>query len=181
MQTSKKIVTTQVELSALDDNCVEPICRWRNDFALSALMTAAPIPTSRQQVAAWYASTQADRNQIILGIYNAEPKELIGLFRLMFIDWISGVAELGIYIGDKEFRNGGRGRQGLIQGLDYAFDSLNLRKIWLRVVSSNQSAIKLYKSLSFGEEGLLKEHFYADGKYHDLIVMGLHRENYTST
>ncbi len=172
------MVSTKVELSALDDHCVEPIYRWRNDFELAALMTAAPIPTSRQQVAAWFSSTQADRNQVVLGIYNAEPKELIGLFRLMYIDWISRVAELGIYIGDKEFRNGGRGRESLIQGLDYGFDSLNLKKIWLRVVSTNQSAIKLYKSVSFTEEGLLKEHFYAGGKYHDLVVMGLKREQH---
>lgn len=178
MQDKRSKTVTAVELAAVEHSDLEEILKWRNDRELSFTMTATPMPSTMQQVESWYASTNADRNQALLGIYSQEPKQLIGLFRLMYIDWISRVAELGIYIGPREFRGSGRGAQSLIQGLHYGFESLNLNKIWLRVISTNLPAIKLYKSLAFVEEGLLKEHFFAKGEYHDLIVMALTRQQF---
>lgn len=178
MPDNRSKTSTSVELAAVKHADLEAILKWRNDRELSFSMTATPLPSTMQQVEAWYASTNADRNQALLGIYNQEPKQLIGLFRLMYIDWISRVAELGIYIGPKDFRGNGRGAQSLIQGLHYGFESLNLNKIWLRVISTNLPAIKLYKALAFVEEGLLKEHFFAQGEYHDLIVMALTRQQF---
>jgi|688.fasta_scaffold301595_2 RimJ/RimL family protein N-acetyltransferase len=181
MQDNKSKIRTTVELSAVSVSDLSSILQWRNDIDLAASMTATPIPSTMQQVEAWYASTSNDRNQVLLGIHHPDSKQLIGLFRLMYIDWISRVAELGVYIGPREYRNGGRGTQSMLQGLSYGFEALNLNKIWLRVVSTNLPAIKIYKSLQFEEEGLLKEHFFAKGQYHDLIVMALTKQKFLNS
>lgn len=48
-----------------------------------------------------------------------------------------------------------------------------IRKINLRVRSDNASAIHVYKSLGFKEEGLITRDFYIDNKFYDSIQMGL--------
>lgn len=113
---------------------------------------------------------------IALGIYNAD--ELKGIFRLMNIDWIARVAELGIYIGDSKDRHKGYGRDGINLGLQYGFGKLNLAKIWLRVLSTNTTAQNLYESLGFEKEGVLKQHYYADGEHHDVTLFSLFARNY---
>jgi RimJ/RimL family protein N-acetyltransferase len=50
--------------------------------------------------------------------------------------------------------------------------------VYLRVFSFNERAIRLYQKLGFYEEGNLKEQFYRDGAWHDVISMGLLKRNY---
>ena len=55
---------------------------------------------------------------------------------------------------------------------------LNLRKINLRVAKYNNKAKLLYDSIGFKEEGILKEHVFFDGDYHDVFILSLFKENF---
>ncbi|MBS2967865.1 GNAT family N-acetyltransferase [Metabacillus sp. KIGAM252] len=46
-----------------------------------------------------------------------------------------------------------------------------VRKISLRVLSTNEKAIAFYKAIGFKEEGRLHEEFFLDGKYVDDLLM----------
>ena len=90
---------------------------------------------------------------------------------LTHINWINRNCNFGIII-DQNFQGKGFGKETTKLILDYSFQKLNMRKVSLNVLSENTRAINLYKKLGFKEEGILKEHFYWDGKYHDVVVMG---------
>ena len=49
---------------------------------------------------------------------------------------------------------------------------LNKTKMDLEVRVDNLSAIRLYKSLGFEQEGIIRNGFFVDNKYVDLLVMG---------
>jgi ribosomal protein S18 acetylase RimI-like enzyme len=49
-----------------------------------------------------------------------------------------------------------------------------LRKLSLRVLSTNQGAISLYERLGFSREGDLREEFLINGSYVDDILMAKH-------
>jgi RimJ/RimL family protein N-acetyltransferase len=138
-------------------------------------MTADPRPTSLEETEAWLKTTLSDKNQVLLGVFH--NGQLIGIIRLMFIDWVSRVSEFGIYIGPPELRGAGLGAAALEQAIEFAFTSLNLRKVWLRVLSTNYRALKLYRAYGFREEGVLQQHYFSGGIYHDLIVMAVYRQN----
>ena len=59
----------------------------------------------------------------------------------------------------------------------YAFDILNMHKIYLYVDADNKS-IHIYESQGFKTEGLLKEQFYTKGKYKDVYFMSLLKSEY---
>ncbi|HEY7357566.1 MAG TPA: GNAT family protein, partial [Ktedonobacterales bacterium] len=59
--------------------------------------------------------------------------------------------------------------------LDYAFRLRNLHKVWLRVVSTNERAIRAYRACGFVEEGRLREQTWGDGRYVDDVYMGILR------
>jgi RimJ/RimL family protein N-acetyltransferase len=49
-----------------------------------------------------------------------------------------------------------------------------MRKLSLRVLSTNQAAISLYERLGFTREGDLREEFLINGSYVDDILMAKH-------
>ncbi len=54
-----------------------------------------------------------------------------------------------------------------------AFDILDLHTLKLEVMEDNERAIKLYTKLGFKEEGRLKEFINRNGRWIDVIVMGI--------
>ena len=62
--------------------------------------------------------------------------------------------------------------------LKHGFMTLNLHLIYLRVYEDNQRAIRAYEKSGFLEDGRLREMVYQDGKYLDVIFMGVLRNEW---
>ncbi|MBI4971505.1 MAG: GNAT family N-acetyltransferase [Candidatus Omnitrophica bacterium] len=57
--------------------------------------------------------------------------------------------------------------------LDHAFNRLNLHRVRLGVVDQNKPALKTYTKMGFRIEGKAREQFFVDGKFRDVILMGI--------
>jgi len=73
--------------------------------------------------------------------------------------------------------------QGL--GLDFltgiksiAFDGYNANRLWLDVFPSNERARKAYVKAGFTEEGTLREAYFHDGRFRDLVIMSILEKEY---
>jgi RimJ/RimL family protein N-acetyltransferase len=91
----------------------------------------------------------------------------------MFIDHLNSMTELGIYIGDIGMRGKGFGGQAVRELLRWAFVELQLNRVFLKVAASNIAAVKTYKKCGFQEEGLLRQHYCFEGKFEDILIMGI--------
>lgn len=85
----------------------------------------------------------------------------------------SGTAEFGIQIGDPEYVGQGYGRDALTTLLDWAFFVQNFRKITLDTLASNERAIRCYTAVGFREEGRQREQEWYNGRYDDVVLMGI--------
>lgn len=110
---------------------------------------------------------------VVLGI-EADGK-LIGIVDLRDAEPEVGNAELDIYIGDAEYRNGGGyGTEALRLMCRYGFDSMRLHMITLWVVAENERARHVYRKVGFSEDGRHREAFVGkDGRRHDMILMSM--------
>ena len=91
----------------------------------------------------------------------------------LFLDVMDKTARLGIMIGDKNYWDKGYGTDAVVILLIFAFNKLNLYKVYLSVFAYNMRAIKLYEKLGFTVEGVRREDIFYEGKRYDLIEMGL--------
>ena len=135
------------------------------------------LPVTEVAEEAWHEQATNDPRKLTFAI-ETKGRKLVGIISLANIDWICRTAQLGIVIGDRKWRGKGIGGDALKLLLGYAFLTLNLHRIELRVLASNTSPIKLYKSGGFVVEGRLREAFYSSGAFVDVLVMGLLREDY---
>jgi len=104
----------------------------------------------------------------------------IGIVSLINIDYKNRNAECIIDIGEKEYWGKGYGAEGMQLILDYAFREMNLHRVSLRVFSFNDRAIRLYSKIGFQKEGISRQSLFRNGKWHDIIQMGLLQHEYLS-
>lgn len=114
-----------------------------------------------------------DSKNLTLAIISNNTNQFIGLIGLRSICYRSRRCEIWIYIGDKTYWNQGYGSNSLKALIDYAFNELNLHRIWLECDANYDSAIRCYLKVGFVKEGILKDGYYKRGKYHDTMIMGL--------
>jgi RimJ/RimL family protein N-acetyltransferase len=103
----------------------------------------------------------------------------IGSTGFIELNWRARLAELGIMIGNRDYWSRGYGTDAVRTLVDFGFGELNLNRIYLRVFDFNQRAIRCYEKAGFGLEGRLRQGHYHDGRYHDVLIMGLLREAWT--
>lgn len=97
----------------------------------------------------------------------------IGTAYLKNVDFDNKNALLGIFIGAEYDRKQGFGKEGVRLIVQYGFSQLKLHKIYLQVICNGDECTSIYKELGFVEEAHFREAYYRDGKYYDVIQMGL--------
>jgi RimJ/RimL family protein N-acetyltransferase len=106
-------------------------------------------------------------------IVDNNTNELIGVCGYLGLDHLNQVAEVGIFIGNKNYWNKGYGKEALTLLLDYGFKALNLHNIVLRVYSFNKRAIKSYEKVGFNIIGKRREALLRGKERYDIIIMDI--------
>jgi hypothetical protein len=105
----------------------------------------------------------------------------VGACGLYDVNWHSRKAEVGIGIADAADRGKGFGSDAMRVLLRYGFDIVNVNRIGLRVASYNKMAIASYEKVGFVVDATLREAVYRDQKYHDILLMGILRAEWSRT
>jgi len=158
----------------------EELFRWINDRE-QVLFNAPYKPVSEGQHQAWFEAIQQRNDVVIFGICLLETDKLIGSCQLHSINYIHRSAELQLRIGEAAERGQGYGIESVRLLLDFAFKDLNLHRIYVHVFSTNAVAIRVYEKVGFVREGVLRHAAYVDGRYVDVVVMGILREEHAGT
>jgi len=98
-----------------------------------------------------------------------------GIVELVSINFIHRNSEIQIIV-KPDFRGNGLAKDAMLKGLDYAFNILNMHKIYLYVDTENHSALHIYKDIGFVQEGILRKQFFVEGEYRDSIFMGIFKD-----
>ncbi|MGO1989113.1 GNAT family N-acetyltransferase [Mammaliicoccus vitulinus] len=106
-----------------------------------------------------------------------DEDSIVGIVELVEINYIHRNCEIQIII-KPEFSSKGYAKFAFEKATSYAFDILNMHKLYLYVDTDNEKAIHIYKSQGFKIEGLLIEQFYTNGKYKDAYIMALLKSEY---
>ena len=113
----------------------------------------------------------------LYGVFN-EFNEHVGNIGLSHINNLNRSCSMGIFIF-KKYQNKGYGKIATYKTLNEAFEKLGFNRVSLLVVPKNSSAIKLYESTGFEYEGRLRDAFFKNNEYDDLLSYSIIKKNYT--
>ncbi|MGE4272823.1 MAG: GNAT family N-acetyltransferase [Desulfitobacterium sp.] len=153
--------------------------KWYNDQEVNYWANGAwPLSTmfNEEDIEERFFTPQKDSGRYIILNEEHEP---IGTTGFRDINHPARSAVLFIIIGEKDYWGRGYGTDALKVLLDYLFYQWNLNRLSLDLWDGNLRAQKAYEKLGFKTEGRLRQARFVLGEYHDAILMGLLREEYT--
>ncbi|MBI4992015.1 MAG: GNAT family N-acetyltransferase [Candidatus Harrisonbacteria bacterium] len=155
---------------------LEHITRWINDHEVTQYLTIY-LPTTRKNEEGWLDSLNKDKENIVLAIETLDGK-FIGTMGIHQINWKDRTATTGALIGEKEYWGKGYGTDAKMLLLEYAFHTLNLRKICSVVFSFNKRSLRYSLHCGYKIEGTKRKQMFRKGRYWDEIILGLFKEEW---
>lgn len=137
-----------------------------------------PRPVGPADQQAWLQSIGWKNGKMYLVAYN-EEFPFIGLVRLDEHDTQNRSIRVGLDVL-KDLRDRGLGG-GIYRALmAYAFDELNIHRLWLAVLESNPRAMALYEKWGFSKEGCYRKAIWRHGTFQDYVIMSILENEYRS-
>lgn len=134
---------------------------------------------STDEISSWFDTLLEDKSSYNKGIVDTTNGELIGYAGIAQISETNLSGEYFIFIGNKSYHGKGIGTFVTKDIVRRGFEELKLNRIMLTVSEKNAGAIKAYTNAKFKTEGVMRQAFHRDGKFHDKIIMAILREEYT--
>ena len=150
---------------------VRIISAWLNDREANKFLQVV-YPVSKRYADSFVMEADEDKSKKVFIIDN-EDRKPIGIIAMSSIRWESRCCEIGIAIYDRNYRGKGYGRDALSTALRFAFEDMNLHLVYLQVDESNEEARRLYSSLNFEYEGTLRDRYYREGRYRNVMMMSI--------
>jgi RimJ/RimL family protein N-acetyltransferase len=166
----RKMCGKQCYLSPINLNDAEKFTEWLNDLEVTQHLMLYQHIISVESEKGFLERLSKDHNYSII---DNDTNELIGNCGYADIDNLNQTAEIGIFIGNKNYWDRGYGKEALSLLLDYGFKALNLHNVFLRVYSFNERAIKCYEKTGFKIIGKNREALLRNGERHDIILMDI--------
>jgi ribosomal-protein-alanine N-acetyltransferase len=158
---------------------VDALFSQKNDPEIAAMLGGFTKGYTRSDLTRWVEAHAQAKDEALYVIADANDRCLghVGLYK---IDHRVRSAEFAILLGDKKAWGGGIGRACTSFMLRFGFEDLQLHRIYLEVLESNERAKKLYESLGFQHEGRLRHAQWKGGRYLDVHVMGILEDEWRS-
>ncbi|MGC1548906.1 MAG: GNAT family protein [Rhodanobacter sp.] len=146
--------------------------RWADDLDAARLNETYRPSVWKNEEEFWF-NVGRDTSKVFFAIRKLGSAAIIGYVQISNIDAVHRSAIVGLRIGEVADRGQGFGTEAMHLAVDYCWNHLNLSRIGLIVFGTNERAIKLYTTLGFEKEGLLRRAVFIHGQWTDLMLMGL--------
>lgn len=168
----KTMKKEQVYIRILEETDIPTTTKWMNDPELSDIMGYLPAFSLQNQLE-WYKKIANDNTRYIFAICNNSDNKHIGNVGLGNIDYINRHCMFNIFIYESKDRHKGVGTEATILALEFAFNRLNMNKVYLQTSERFVEAIRLYQKLGFVKDGIMRQHRYSNGNYEDKILFSM--------
>lgn len=152
---------------------------WFNDSDLAALVGRSKRLTEEEHNA-WFERLETNAKEMNLEYFaivskQEEPKHL-GNIWLANLDSTHRKGEVRVLIGESNSQNKGFGTEAISLISRYAFETLNLHRVYSFVLEGNNRARKSFEKAGFKLEGTLIEDRFCDDRYLNVFLLGLVRK-----
>lgn len=163
-----------LKLVEIEESDLETLMHWRMLPEVTKYMFTEPQLTIEMQNK-WFEAINNDPTckHWIIEFENTK----IGTVNLTNIDFKNSRCSWGYYI-DPLFRGRGFGKLLEYNIFDFVFNELGLNKLMSEVLAFNERVVKIKEKCGSQIEGVLRQHIKKSTAYHDVVVMGILRDEW---
>ncbi len=130
--------------------------------------------SKKEVIQKWAENLNYDIVLPLLAFYNGEVIA-DGTLHASNYFWSRHVAEIRIVVA-KDFRNLGIGKK-IVSELFFVSLKRGFKKIVAQIPFYQQNTIRIFESLGFEKEAILRKHIMIQGKFIDLLIMSIFTDN----
>ena len=163
----------RVYLKSLSVDDAENALSWVNDPEVTQYFANMQNKISLEEEREYILRLSHSKNDKAWSVFAKSygQDEYVGQCSINQIYWPARNGRIFLAI-KKEYQGQGIGKQ-VIQGLIEEAKELKLHKLWLIVRADNKKSQALYLKEGFDFEGVLKDEYFVNGNYFDMVRMGL--------
>ena len=166
-----------ISIRPITEADTDKIVAWRNNpKVVEHFIYRAPL--TREGHLNWFHNRVQTGQVAQFMIMVGDEKKEVGSVYLRDIDKNNRKCEYGIFIGEDTERGKGAGTEAAKLAINYAFNELDLNRVYLRVFATNTRAIKSYEKAGFRFEGRFRDDVIIDGEAYDIVFMGILKEDW---
>ena len=170
------IVLGKIILRALEKEDMELLRESVNDPDMEKMVVGWSFPVSKVEQLNWYEHIIVDRTNQRFAI-EFEGK-FVGISTLTEIDWKNRSAFHGIKSLASAPKCQGIGFDAVCGTMKYAFEELQLNRLFGGILEYNIPSQKLYKKCGWKEEGVFRQQVFKNNQYFDEIAVAILKSDY---
>jgi len=162
---------TLADAEAVCAFCDDPDCSWGG--------YGIPHPASLEQSQSWIRKCGEKLDEEACYAFLLVRKDdgaVVGDVTLNR-DATRNVGDIGYILGE-EFRGAGFAYEAAVELLRFAFESIELHRVYATCWGRNERSAHILEKLGFTREGVLREHALKWGRYEDDVYYGLLRREW---
>lgn len=162
-----------VGLRAVERDDLAQLLEWRNRPELRRYFREYRELSSTNQEGWFNSRVLNDKSTIMFSIVDLATGNLLGACGLCYIDWVDRHADFSIYLGrDGIYIDSELAIEAAELMRRYAFDELNLHRLWSEIYDFDEPKKKMFSTLGFTLEGTQRAKHFAEGAWHDSLYYG---------
>lgn len=159
---------------------LEVLHRWENDSELIMYSRSNPMNfVNMAQLEKQFEEWVKDEKELHFIVELIDSKDPIGIAKIRRGEWGNvKCGDIGTYVGEKEHRGKGLGRQITVALLEMAFNQLNMERCEAWSVEYNKRAHKALEACGFKRGGIVRQAAFVNGQKWDGYHFDILREEY---
>lgn len=155
------------------DDVTERYVAWLNDPEINRFLETRHERQTLDSVSAFVAAVSESADSWLFAICRRPDGAHIGNIKLGPTKPRHSLADVSLFIGERDAQGQGFGREAIALVARFAFETLALQKLSAGFYADNHASLRAFDKVGFRQEGLRRKHYLLDGKPSDIIELGL--------
>ena len=160
----------QLRLVPLTMEHLPLVMTWVNDHEVMQYFAARQTDITEEEERRYLETLLASRSDRVWSIFDGDA--YVGQCSINQIYWPALNGRLFVVIR-REHQGRRLGPRAVELLLERAWSELGLHKVWLIVRRDNRGALAMYTRLGFDFEGVLRDEYFVQGAFHDMVRMSV--------
>ncbi len=166
----ERIYGKQVYLRPITGDDTDNIIKWRNSEAVRPYFIYQK-PFTKEGHENWLKTMIESGKGYQFIVCEIEDDRPIGSTYLRDYDREHNKIEYGMFLGADQLKGKGIGTEIAALTLQFAFEQLDVHKVFCRIFSDNVLSVRSCCRAGFVQEGEFKEDVCVNGQYRDMVIL----------